>query len=354
MRFIALTLLLGLGATAHPNHAGPAMAETAQRFLTSLTPEQRAKAAFPFEGDGRFYWHYVPDNNFQQQYGRPRGGITLKDLTPAQQHLAAALLSAGLSQQGYIKTSTIMSLEDILRLLEKDTTGRRDPEKYYFSIFGEPTSDGTWAYSVEGHHVSLHYTVVKGIAVGNPTFLGSNPAEVREGPRKGLRVLGAEEDKGRALMNSLSPEQRKTAIVDEKAYSDILTTTSRKAAIEGKPSGLPASRMSAAQRKLLDDLIAEYIDNLPSELADQRRERLKKAGSQLWFAWAGVLEKGGPHYYRVQSPTFLIEYDNTQNGANHIHSVWRDFEGDWGLDLLKLHYASSPPSHGHDHAGTKE
>ena len=208
MRLPALALLLGLGATAHPNHAGPAMAETAQRFLSSLTPEQRAKAMLPFEGEDRFYWQYVPDNNFQQQYGRPRGGITLKELTPAQQHLAAALLSAGLSQQGYIKTSTIMSLEDVLRILEKDNTGRRDPEKYYFSIFGEPTSDGTWAYRIEGHHVSLHYTVVKGKAVGNPTFLGSNPAEVREGPRKGLRVLGAEEDKGRALMNSLSPEQR--------------------------------------------------------------------------------------------------------------------------------------------------
>lgn len=340
-------LLLGLGASAHPHHATPRMVETAKRFIASLTPEQRAKALLPFEGDERFYMHYVPDNNYEQQYKKKRSGITIKELTPTQQHLASALLSAGLSQQGYIKTTTIMSLEEILMVLEKDHSGRRDPERYYFSIFGEPTDQGTWGYRVEGHHVSLHYTVTKGKAVGNPMFLGSNPAEVREGPRKGLRVLGAEEDKGRALMNALNAEQRKAAIVDEKAYSDILTTTSRKAALEGKPSGLPLARLTAAQRKLFDELVAEYVDNLPAELAEQRRERIKQAGQRMWFAWAGAIEKGGPHYYRVQAPTFLIEYDNTQNGANHIHSVWRDFDGDWGLDLLKMHYDTSPASHGH-------
>lgn len=347
MRLIACTLLLGLGAAGHPHHAAPRMAETAQRLIASLTDEQRAKAVLPFDGDERFYMHYVPDNNYVSEYKKPRAGITIKELTPTQQHLASALLSAGLSQQGYIKTTTIMSLEEILKLLERDTVGRRDPERYYFSIFGTPADKGVWGYRVEGHHVSLHYTVVDGKAVGNPMFLGSNPAEVRDGPRKGLRVLGAEEDKGRALMTALTAEQRKVAIVDAKAYSDILTTTKRKAALEGKPSGLPASKMTPAQRKLLDELIEEYIDNLPSELAEQRRDRVKKSGQNIWFAWAGVVEKGGPHYYRVQSSTFLIEYDNTQNNANHIHSVWRDFDGDWGLDVLKQHYETSPASHGH-------
>lgn len=323
------------------------MAATAKNFLASLTPEQKASVLFPFEEEERFFWHYIPTDDVPKSQGRPRRGLTLAEMTPPQKHLAAALLSAGLSQQGYIKATTIMSLEDILRIMENDTKGRRNPEKYHFSIFGEPSETGTWAYRIEGHHVSLHFTVVKGRATGNPTFFGSNPAEVRQGPRAGLRVLGAEEDKGRALLMALTPEQRKVAVVAEKAYPDILTERSRKAALAGQPSGLPATKMTAAQRKLLMDLIAEYIDNVPAELAEQRRARLKAAGLNLHFAWAGVAEKGGPHYYRVQAPAFLIEYDNTQNHANHIHSVWRDFDGDFGLDLLKEHYATAPADHGH-------
>lgn len=323
------------------------MAATAKNFLASLTPEQKASVLFPFEDNERFFWHYIPTDDVPKSQGRPRRGLTLAEMTPPQKHLAAALLSAGLSQQGYIKATTIMSLEDILRMMENDTKGRRNPEKYHFSIFGEPSETGTWAYRIEGHHVSLHFTVVKGRATGNPTFFGSNPAEVRQGPRAGLRVLGAEEDKGRALLMALTPEQRKVAIVAEKAYPDILTERSRKAALAGQPSGLPATKMTAAQRKLLMDLITEYIDNVPAELAEQRRAQLKAAGLNLHFAWAGVAEKGGPHYYRVQAPAFLIEYDNTQNHANHIHSVWRDFDGDFGLDLLKEHYATAPADHGH-------
>lgn len=330
------------------DHALPRMVATAKNFLASLTPEQKASVVFPFEDDERFFWHYIPSADIPQRYNRPRKGLTLSEMTSHQKALASALLSAGLSQQGFIKTTTIMSLEDILRIMEKDTAGRRNPERYHFSIFGEPSAEGTWAYRIEGHHVSLHFTVVKGKATGNPTFLGSNPGEVREGPRAGLRVLGAEEDKGRALMTALTPEQRKVALVAEKAYADILTERSRKAALAGQPSGLLESKMTPAQRKLLATLIDEYIENLPGELAEQRRQRVKEAGQNVYFAWAGVIEKGGPHYYRIQSPTFLIEYDNTQNNANHIHSVWRDFEDDFGVDLLKEHYTSAPKEHGHD------
>jgi len=329
------------------------MAATAKHFLNALSAEQKAQVMFPFEDEERFFWHYIPTDDIPGRFQRPRKGLMLTEMSPHQNHLAAALLSAGLSQQGYIKTTTIMSLEDVLRIMEKDTKGRRNPEKYHFSIFGAPSETGTWAYRIEGHHVSLHFTVVKGKAVGNPTFLGSNPAEVREGPRAGLRVLGAEEDKGRALLMALTPEQRKVAIVAEKAYADILTERTRKAALEGQPSGLPASKMTAAQRKLLQTLMDEYVDNLPAELAEQRRERIRAAGSNLHFAWAGVADRGGPHYYRVQSPAFLIEYDNTQNNANHVHSVWRDFENDFGVDLLKGHYASASKEHGHDTAAKK-
>lgn len=350
MRFWALFPLVLFASLvwAHDEHALPRMVATAKNFLASLTPEQLAAAVFPFEDDERFFWHYLPTADIPKSYGRPRKGLTLAAMSPHQKALASALLSAGLSQQGFIKTTTIMSLEDILRIMEKDTAGRRNPELYHFSIFGEPSATGTWAYRIEGHHVSLHFTVVKGKATGNPTFLGSNPADVKEGPRAGLRVLGAEEDKGRALMTALSTEQRNTALVAEKAYKDILTERSRKAALAGQPSGLPQSKMTADQRKLLTTLIDEYIENLPDELAEQRRQRVKQAAGNVWFAWAGEVEKGRPHYYRVQSPTFLIEYDNTQNNANHIHSVWRDFEDDFGVDLLKEHYATAAPAHGHD------
>lgn len=348
MRIWALLLLCALGCAAHDtSNVLPRMVFTARNFLASLTPEQRERTVFAFENEERFFWHYIPSADIPGRYGRPRNGLTLKEMSSPQKALAAALLSAGLSQQGYIKATTIMSLEDILRLMENDTKGRRDPERYHFSIFGEPSEAGPWAYRIEGHHVSLHFTVAKGHVVGNPTFFGSNPGEIREGPRKGLRVLGAEEDKGRALLKALTPEQQKTCIVSPTAYPDILTERTRKAALEGQPSGLPLSKMTPVQRKLLRVLLDEYVDNLPGELAAQRRTRIAEAGEKIWFAWAGVVERGGPHYYRIQSPSFLVEYDNTQNGANHIHTVWRDFEDDFGVDLLAEHYRTAPAAHGH-------
>ncbi|GAB4112530.1 MAG: DUF3500 domain-containing protein [Acidobacteriota bacterium] len=352
-RWILAVLWLAASATplfAHqPGAVEPVMVETARNLIASLTPEQRQEALFRFEDDERFFWHYVPSDDIPGMYHRPRRGLTLKEMTPAQRALAAALLSAGLSQRGFIKATTIMSLEDILRVLEKDTRGRRDPEKYHFSIFGEPVPNGTWAYRIEGHHVSLHFTIVNGEAVANPMFFGSNPAEVREGPHRGLRVLAAEEDKARALLESLDPVQRERAVVSRKAYPDILTEQSRRAALDGQPSGIQASELTPGQRRLLDDLIHEYVENVPAELAEQRRQRVASVGNQIWFAWAGELERNRPHYYRVQAPGFLIEYDNTQNNANHIHSVWRDFEDDFGVDLLQQHYRTAPAAHGHHH-----
>jgi hypothetical protein len=308
------------------------MAETARQFLNSLTPEQRANAVFRFDDDERLNWHFIP---------KPRKGLTLKEMSPAQRHLAHALLNAGLSQRGYVKASTIMSLEEVLRILENDTGERRDPDKYYFTVFGEPSDKAAWGYRVEGHHLSLNFTVAGGRVAGSPDFLGANPAHVKDGPRAGLRALAAEEDRARELLESLDPAQRKVAIVDSKAYPDILTGASRKAALEGQPSGLPSAKMTAKQRELLTNLLAEYADNFPEQISAARMEQVRKAGTNLSFAWAGSTERGGPHYYRVQSPAFLVEYDNTQNKANHIHRVWRDFNGDWGLDLLKAHYEAS-------------
>lgn len=332
-RILGLGLGLVLLTSAYVRiHSAAIMSDAANTFLAALTPEQKAKAMFRFQDEERFNWHYIP---------KPRKGLPLREMTPAQKHLAEALLAAGLSQRGYIKATTIMSLEDVLRVLENDSGERRNPEGYYFTVFGEPAEKGTWGYRVEGHHVSLNFTIADGKVVGSPNFFGANPAEVRQGPRKGLRTLAREEDLGRSLLASFTGEQKKIAIVSETAYKDILTMASRKAALEGQPSGLPASKMTAAQREMLAALVAEYAENVPEPLAQARLEQLKKAGTNLYFAWAGVEQPGGPHYYRVQAPAFLIEYDNTQNGANHIHSVWRDYNGDFGLDLLKMHYEAS-------------
>jgi hypothetical protein len=337
-------LLLSVGvilltSAYHRTNSASLMTKAANNFLNSLSPEQRAKATYKFEDDQRFDWHFIP---------KERKGLPLREMTARQKELAQALLCAGLSQAGYVKAVSIMSLEEVLRLIENSSTEYRNPEKYFFTVFGTPSENGTWGYRVEGHHVAQNFTVVNGKVIGAPSFFGSNPAEVREGPHKGLRILAAEEDLARDLLNSLDGEQKKVAIVDQTAYKDIITMASRKAALQGQPSGLQASKMNSKQFEMLLNLLEEYARNMPDQLAEIREEQIKKAGKNLYFAWAGAAERGGPHYYRVQAPSFLVEYDNTQNGANHIHSVWRDYEGDFGLDLLKTHYQQS-----HTSAATK-
>jgi hypothetical protein len=325
-------------------HTPAIMAETAKAFLASLDPEQRARATFQFQDEERFDWHYIP---------KERKGLPLKDMNSAQKHLAHALLAAGLSQRGYIKAVSIMSLDEILRILENGTGPVRDPDRYFFSVFGEPSDTGIWGYRVEGHHVSQNFTIVNGKVLAAPTFFGANPAEVKEGPRKGLRVLAREEDLGRAFVQSLTPEQKKTAIVSADAPGEILTGPMRKAALNGQPSGIAASKLDSKQRETLQNLLDEYCNNLPEEVAQVREEQIKKAGGNLYFAWAGGEQVGQPHYYRIQSAAFLIEYDDTQNGANHIHTVWRDFDGDFGLDLLKEHYQASHNQASHTQSSQK-
>ena len=263
-------------------------------------------------------------------------------MNPAQQKAALQTLSAGLSQKGYSKAEAVRALELILAEIEKNPV-RRDPELYYLTLFGTPSATGTWGMRFEGHHLSLHWTVVNGTSVATtPQFFGSNPAEVRQGPKKGTRVLHAEEDLGRALVTELSDAQRATAVVAEKAPDDILTTNTRKAAIQ-ENAGLGYADMSPKQRGMLLALIEEYASAQPKPLAAQRIEKVREAGlDKVKFAWMGPIAKGALHYYRVQGPTFIIEYDNTQNDGNHVHAVWRDFEGDFGRDLLEEHYRTSP------------
>jgi hypothetical protein len=332
--------LLGAGAlgssNSHANHIHPhtipaasLMTECAQRFLAALDTSQRGKATFPFDADERMNWHFIP---------KERKGLPLREMRPYQQHLAGALLAAGLSQTGYIKAVTIMSLEEVLKILENDSGETRNPEKYYFSVFGTPSDSGAWGYRVEGHHLSQNYTVVNGKVVDAPSFFGANPAEVRQGPRKGLRTLAGEDDLGIELIQLLDEHQQQIAIVDPAAYKDILTAASRKAALQGQPSGLSCSRMNSAQFDALMALMEEYARNVPSELAENRMAQINQAGRDIYFAWSGGIHRSDPHYYRVQTPLFLIELDDTQDNANHIHSVWRDFTGDFGQDLLHQHY----------------
>jgi hypothetical protein len=264
------------------------------------------------------------------------------------------LIKAGLSQRGYLTATSIMDLEKVLGALEaaqraaaaqppRNAPLVRDPERYFFSVFGAPSPRDTWGWRVEGHHVSLHFTVVNGTLVaGAPTFFGSNPAEVREGPKKGLRILGAEEDAARALLDSLDQPQRAKAIIETTAPNDMVTMAN----VDIKPLsplGITAEALKPNQRELLTRLIDVYVGFMAPDIAADRTAKLKKAGiDKIGFAWAGEVERGKKHYYRVQGPTFLIEYDNTQNDGNHIHSVWRDFDGDFGRDLLREHLKSTP------------
>lgn len=329
-----------LAVAYHEARLEQVMAESAQHFLNALTPEQTPKSQLAFDSPDRTLWHFVPDNGFEQAHGHPRPGLTFGELKPHQRRLADALLSSGYSKSGFSKAVSIMSLEDILRQNEKDTTGRRDPLRYHVSVFGKPSVDGTWSWRVEGHHISVNYTIKNGqIVSSTPTFFGSNPHEVREGPRTGLRPLGREEDLARKLAQSLSADQRKTAVVDEKAYRDILTAFQTRAKLEDQPPGIAASKLSAQQYETLVAVLEEYAYNMPAEIAAKRMKQVKDTPKdKLMFAWAGSIEPGKGDYYRIQSPTFLVEYDNTQNNNNHSHSVWRDYEGDFGADVLAMHY----------------
>ncbi|MBI3737374.1 DUF3500 domain-containing protein, partial [Candidatus Sumerlaeota bacterium] len=276
-------------------------------------------------------------------------GLPVKEMDLAQLHLAHALLSTALGNRGYYKASAIMSMEAVLGEIEaREGSGNsritRDPGLYYFSIFGDPLPDHPWGWRVEGHHLSINITAADGkLAASSPFFLGSNPHEVLDGPHKGLRILGAEEDLGRDLLKSLDDAQRGRAVISAEAPKDIFTTNQRKADLGGEPKGLPYPAMNQDQQQRLRNLIDEYISNLHPYLADLRREKISRMTGEQWsqtyFAWMGGPDKGQPDYYRVQTPLFLIEYDNTPNNANHSHTVWRDFNGDFGLDLLAMHHA---------------
>lgn len=308
------------------------LAVAAQRFIDALDPKMQATYLFRDAERGNF--HFFPI---------ARRGVPLKQLKLGQRHLGLALMSAALSHAGNQKALTIMSLGDYLRETDKTPNIHRDSDQYYFTIFGNPAPHGTWGYRVEGFHLSLNVTVVKGRWISvTPSFFGAIPATVPDGPRKGLQVLQQETELGRALAKSLTAEQRNIGfgkIPDflTETVGGLITGNERK--IErGKPRGLAVSAMMMEQRELLMKLVRAHIGRIRKELADQDLTRIDRAGTdKIHFLWAGGLEPGQPHHYLIQGPTFLIEYDNTQDGANHVHCVYRDFDNDFG-DAMLEHY----------------
>jgi Protein of unknown function (DUF3500) len=307
------------------------MAAAAADWLASLDPARRAKAGYPFPADEeRTRWYYTPTE---------RGGLPLAEMGPVSQRLAHRLVASGLSQGGYATAATIMGLENVLDAKEgwrRGYDGRavphrgRDPQLYFVSVFGEP-GDGPWGWRVGGHHVALNYTIGAGGEVSaSPLFLGANPALTRLVGPGVLRPLAAEEDLARELLDALAPDQLATATLSETAPGDILQTN-RPAVRVGPPEGLAGAGMLPQQRALLAGLLDQYLGRLPAPLAELEGQRVTgELLDEVHFGWAGGREPGQPHYYRIQGPRQHIEYDNVQNGANHVHSVWRDPEGDFG------------------------
>ncbi len=329
-----LVVVLGVGArVAEQSQPDVAMARAANDFLASLDEAQRAKARFAFDSEERFNWHFIP---------RERKGLPLRDMTPAQRDAAFALLKTGLGQSGFSRAETIRSLELVLRAMEQRNS--RDPEMYFVTIFGTP-GDPVWAWRYEGHHLAQNWTVARGKAVAtSPAFFGANPAEVMDGPMKGTRALAAEADLAWALLGGLSSRARERAVVSATAPADIVTGNSRRAAIQDH-IGLAVRDMTAGERGLLMTLLEAHASTHAPALAAARLAAIRAAGIEnVRFAWMGATKPapGAGHYYRIHGPTFLIEYDNVQNNANHQHVVWRDFKGDFGEDLLASHYAAVP------------
>ena len=331
-------------ATAEHNHgirhahyhehkqATSEMADACRNWVDSLNSEQKAKATFHYLDGERQFWYYPPLN---------RHGLPLRDMTEEQRELAFRIMESSLEPQAYQQARAIIEHELILGPLEKErniATFVRDPELYYWTVFGEPGGEEPWGWRAEGHHVSLHFSVWgEEVTAVTPFFFGANPAEVPHGEKQGLRILGQREDMAIELMASLTDDQRAQAVIHENAPWDILTYNTTKAPVhEGE--GLAAADMTGEQKEILLALITEYVNQVRTDVAHERLEEIKEKGlDHFRIVWAGATDRSRDHYYRIHGGTFLIEFDNIQDGANHIHSVWRDVENDFAADVLRDH-----------------
>lgn len=309
------------------------MLGAAQDFMNELSTDQRNRVLYAFDHEERYNWNYVPVK---------RNGVPFREMSQAQRESAHRLLRSALSDSGYQKAVDIMVLEGILGEIESRTVSRfsRDPDGYFLTLFGDLAS-GTrpWGWRIDGHHLSLTVSVgAEKKVASTPAFWGANPARVPSGERKGWRVLRDEEDLARGLLKALPEDLQAAALIADEAPSDILTRNSKVARI-GDPAGVPVSEMPPAQKDAVMGILKLYAENLRADLGEAHIARIRRAGvDRLHFAWAGGVRPGEKHYYRIHGPTHLVEYDNTQNDANHIHSVLRDLENDFGLDPLQNHY----------------
>ena len=312
------------------------LSDKANDFLNTLSAELKSKTLFSLNDSERMNMNYVPIE---------RKGPTFHDFNEKQKHAALDLLKASLSNQGYHKSTEIMQLENVLFMIENNTTKKpegktyRDPLNYHLCIFGKPSPNDFWGWRFEGHHISLNFTSTKGkIISSTPSFFGSNPAIVTIDEQKGKEILKSETDLGFKLVNSLTPDQLKVAKFSDVPPGDIITGNKRKVEnIETK--GIRYTSLTEDQKKTFMALLNVYIDNYDLDFANTFRDKIKKAGiDKLYFAWAGSLKPGTGHYYRIYGPVLLIEYDNTQNHANHVHTVVRDLTNDYGEDILREHY----------------
>lgn len=322
-----VALLISVQAES-TNSSGEAMAQAALEFQSAITDEQRGMSKFAFDDPERLNWHFIP---------RPRKGVPLKALEGEPLKKATALIKSGLSESGYDQTMNVMSLEEVLYLLEPGDRAyrrdRRDPGKYYISVFGEPSAKGTkWGWRLEGHHLSLNYTIDNGAVVSTtPEFFGSNPGVIEAGPGRSIRILAPEEDIARQILKLCTSEQKMKMFISEKAPNEIRAPNAPQPDL-GDLVGLRQDEMSADQQKLLTDLLGEYMKNMPELIGVKRRAEIDQAGwGSIQMAWWGGEDRNQPHYYRIQGPTFQVEYNNVQNDANHVHSVWRTTAGDFGI-----------------------
>ena len=308
------------------------MAAACSDLLESLDAAQRARATFPYLDGERLFWYYPPLN---------RHGLPLLAMSEEQQRLAKRIMEASLSEKGYEQACAIIDHELILGEQERaegNLHWARDPGRYYFTIFGDPNGADPWGWRAEGHHLSLHFSIWERRVISmTPFFFGSNPAEVQHGSKRGLRILARREDLAFDLMESLDRAQQSRAIIYDKAPYDILTYNSSRAVLP-REEGLPAQRLDAAQRALLTALVETYVGQVRSDLARHKLEHLRREGiDHLYVAWAGPVARREGHYYRIHGGNFLVEFDNCQNQANHVHSVWRDLENDFAQDVLRDH-----------------
>jgi hypothetical protein len=324
---LAAAALLPFGsASAQTVDAAQRIADAANRFLLSLDDGQRRKTLIAFDSDNRLDWHYIP---------RTRSGLALGEMRADQADAARALFASVLNQRGLELLEGVRLLEGVLR---EQQGSFRDPDRYFVSVFGTP-GRFPWGWRFEGHHLSLNVALpAPGHVAVTPFFTGAHPATVRDGPHRGFRLLGASENLARQIMAGLNDRQREAAIIANRSFGEIVASPQREQDL-GSPRGLLLGEMSGAQRTLVEALMDRFLGTLAADLLAQQKQRVLEQGlASFRFAWAGSLTPGEAHYFRVHGPVTLIEHDNTQNGANHVHAVWRDLAADFGRDALADHY----------------